>query len=1097
MYSRIFQSIKNQQPLSKRQYATDAKTKNGNGLLLGGLLAATAVGGYMYTKSPNHNNIIQEKDANKNPMVSEKVSSDPKKPSWESNLEQGSTDNNKDTSRLVGKDTDKVKGVWENKEKEDRATRQVASSVSENNEGQSMWSGWFGGSQKTDNPMVQEKLSSDRTKTDKEMKLEAHANDVIHDTSNLVEKDTKKVEGVWNKSNASHPPHEERKSFWSSLFGSSSKDADTSINQAKSKLNDAKQDTANTAERDANRLSGAWNDTKDALSSEANQVKHDTNAAWEQTKDKAQSNVNSAERQAQSTWNSASAKASDAYNTAQDQGARLKREASDQYANQRDRLSGSLGDLHQTVSDNAGRWKDQGEQKAKSWYEKGTEQVRNGFVSVKDTANQDVKWAEQKVQDGVNTVKHGVFGNKDNDSELKGHILRGERFAEVEEGQLRPTRTQMGRVPAKVVVEHARGSDIHCSHIRPSTKLTTFRSFSCSAKQKEQYLQGYKDSERHHGQYPSRTHYCGDLRATNEGEKVVLCGWAQSSRSLSQDLIFIPIRDHSGVTQLVFRDNNNPQLKSQIQSLSAENVICVEGIVRKRPEGMANEKQATGEIEVEIKTIYCLNPASPSLPFWPGQNQLPNEEVRLRYRYLDLRRDELQRNIRLRSMTANTVRNYLIENGFTEIETPMLFKSTPEGAREFIVPTRRKGNFYALPQSPQQHKQMLMAAGFDRYFQIARCFRDEDLRADRQPEFTQIDLEMSFIKAQDIQSIIEGMITAIWDRALDRKLTKASFPHMTYHEAMSKYGSDKPDTRFDMHINDIGSYVKDAIGDASVDCMVVKKGSLLTGGELKAMQKELELGEDKNFAFVKINENNIHSWPSKCPQLRHSQRIGSIESELNQKLDIEQGDLIMTYKRPDYLYGGNTTMGRIRLYLSNLLRTKGLLQFSSNPYKFLWVESFPLFSPDEAGLRTWQSTHHPFTAPFDQDIPLLGTHPEKVRGQHYDLVLNGMEIGGGSIRIHSPVMQTFILEKVLQLEKHEYQRFDHLIDALGGGCPPHGGIALGFDRLMAILCQASSIRDVIAFPKAAGGKDFVVNSPSEVTTAQLNEYGLKLADQEK
>ncbi|KAG1471056.1 hypothetical protein G6F56_002341 [Rhizopus delemar] len=636
----------------------------------------------------------------------------------------------------------------------------------------------------------------------------------------------------------------------------------------------------------------------------------------------------------------------------------------------------------------------------------------------------------------------------------------------------------------------------HYNKTRPLTKLAS-RSFTCSTIQKEQYLQGYKDNERHHGQYPSRTHYCGDLRGANEGEKVVLCGWAQSSRSLSQDLIFIPLRDHSGVTQLVFRDSNNHQLKLQVQSLSAENVICVEGIVRKRPEGMTNKKQATGEIEVEIETLYCLNPASPSLPFWPSQNQVSNEELRLRYRYLDLRRDELQHNIRLRSKTANTIRNYLAENGFTEIETPMLFKSTPEGAREFIVPTRKKGNFYALPQSPQQHKQMLMAAGFDRYFQIARCFRDEDLRADRQPEFTQIDLEMSFVKVQDIQNIIEGMVTTIWDKALGKKLTKASFPHMTYHEAMSKYGSDKPDTRFDMFINDIGSYVEDAIGDSSLDCMVIKKGSLLTGGELKMMQKELELTEDKNFAFVKINENNIHLWPSKCPQLRHSQRIGSIETELNEKFNIEQGDLVVTYKRPNYLYGGNTTMGRVRLYLSNVLQNKGLISLSSNPYKFLWVESFPLFTPDEAGLRTWQSTHHPFTAPFDEDIPMLGMQPEKVRGQHYDLVLNGMEIGGGSIRIHSPVMQTFILEKVLQLEKHEYQRFDHLIDALGGGCPPHGGIALGFDRLMAILCQASSIRDVIAFPKAAGGKDFVVNSPSEVTTAQLDEYGLKLADKEK
>ena len=352
---------------------------------------------------------------------------------------------------------------------------------------------------------------------------------------------------------------------------------------------------------------------------------------------------------------------------------------------------------------------------------------------------------------------------------------------------------------------------------------------------------------------------------------------------------------------------------------------------------------------------------------------------------------------------------------------------------------------------------------------------------------------MSFIKIQDIQNIIEGMVTSIWDKALGKKLTKDMFPHMTYNEAMSKYGSDKPDIRFDMKINEIGNYLKDVVEDASLDCMVVKKGSALSGGELKAMQKVLDLVDDKDFAFVKINENNIGSWPSKCGVMRHSKHIGSIETELNKKLEIQQGDLVVVYKREKYLYGGNTTMGRIRLHVSSLMQEKGLLTSDKEQHKFLWVESFPLFTPDEQGIRTWQATHHPFTAPFDQDIPLLATEPEKVRGQHYDLVLNGMEIGGGSIRIHSPVMQTFILEKVLQLQKFEYKRFDHLIDALGGGCPPHGGIALGFDRLMAILTESSSIRDVIAFPKAAGGKDFVVNSPSEVTVAQLNEYGLELS----
>ncbi|KAI9019417.1 tRNA synthetases class II-domain-containing protein, partial [Phycomyces nitens] len=605
------------------------------------------------------------------------------------------------------------------------------------------------------------------------------------------------------------------------------------------------------------------------------------------------------------------------------------------------------------------------------------------------------------------------------------------------------------------------------------------------------------------GDYPTRTHRCGELRASDEGKRVVLNGWAQSSRALSQDLIFLPLRDASGTTQLVYRTGQAAELKTQIQGLGAESVICAQGIVRRRPDGMSNDKQGTGEIEVELEKLYCLNPASPNLPFWPNQPQLPNEEVRLRYRYLDLRRQELQDNIRLRSLIAATVRQHLVSNGFVEIETPMLFKSTPEGAREFIVPTRKKGAFYALPQSPQQHKQMLMAAGFDRYFQIARCFRDEDLRADRQPEFTQIDLEMSFVTPKQIQHIIQGMVTSIWDKALGVKLTDDSFPHMTYTEAMSRYGSDKPDIRFDMKISEIGSCLADVVGNDALDCMVVKQGSSLTGKELKAMQKSLDIENEKasgslkhkGFAFVKINENNIGAWPAKCGALRQSSQIAASVPGLNRDLGIEQGDLVVVHTRPRYLYGGNTLMGRVRLHAASLMQEKGLLKLDKDKFKFLWVESFPLFTPDEQGIRTWQSTHHPFTAPFNEDIALLSTEPAKVRGQHYDLVLNGMEIGGGSIRIHSPVMQTFILEKVLQLEKHEYSRFDHLIDALGGGCPPHGGIALGFDRLMAILCDSPSIRDVIAFPKAAGGKDFVVNSPSGVTTAQLDEYGLCLADE--
>jgi len=509
---------------------------------------------------------------------------------------------------------------------------------------------------------------------------------------------------------------------------------------------------------------------------------------------------------------------------------------------------------------------------------------------------------------------------------------------------------------------------------------------------------------------------------------------------------------------------------------------------------MANKELASGDIEVEVTEVLCLNSAATNLPFLPGKKKLPKEEVRMKHRYLDLRRPELQKNIRMRSKVASVVRNYLDANQFVEVETPTLFKSTPEGAREYIVPTRNHGQFYALPQSPQQHKQMLMAAGIDRYYQIARCFRDEDLRADRQPEFTQIDLEMSFVKAGDIQNIIEGMVTEIWDKSLNIKLDESHFPHLTYHDAMSKYGSDKPDIRFGMHIHDISKQLSSVAEDGVLECMVVKKGAAIKSSDVRSIQKEYESQNDGLGSpySIKITESNVSSWVEKCSLTRGSPDAKTVQYGLNAELEVEQGDLVYLHRRPAYLYGGNTTLGRVRLQMSKLLQEAGLLDINPTDYKFLWVESFPLFTPDEAGIRTWQATHHPFTAPFSEDLALLESDPAKVRGQHYDLVLNGMEIGGGSIRIHYPEMQRFIFDKVLELQPHEYQRFDHLLEALGGGCPPHGGIALGFDRLMSIICGTPSIRDVIAFPKAGGGKDLVVNSPSQITTAQLAEYGLEL-----
>ncbi|KAG2174997.1 hypothetical protein INT43_006059 [Umbelopsis isabellina] len=604
----------------------------------------------------------------------------------------------------------------------------------------------------------------------------------------------------------------------------------------------------------------------------------------------------------------------------------------------------------------------------------------------------------------------------------------------------------------------------------------------------------------HHGEFPERTHTCGELNMKENGKPVVLCGWAQAVRSISNDLLFIPLRDAYGTTQLVFRTENCSSssaadaLREKINALTPESVVCIKGTVRSRPEGMTNKELKTGEIEVEVNDVLCLNTAATNLPFLPGKQKMPKEEVRMKHRYLDLRRPELQRNIRTRSVVASTIRNYLNDNQFVEVETPVLFKSTPEGAREYVVPTRNRGQFYALPQSPQQHKQMLMAAGIDRYYQIARCFRDEDLRADRQPEFTQIDLEMSFVKAKDIQNIIEGMVSAIWKKALDVSLSKNDFPHMTYNEAMSKYGSDKPDIRFDMHINDISKQLPTSAHSGVLECMVVKNGAALKTSDVRAVLQEYESqnGDVNKLHSIKITEKTRDSWLSKCLITRQDPNVSASQNGLNEELQVEQGDLVYIHQRPKYLYGGNTALGRVRLHMSRLLQEANALSISPNDYKFLWIESFPLFTPDEAGIRTWQATHHPFTAPYPEDLPLLESAPAKVRGQHYDLVLNGMEIGGGSIRIHYPELQRFIFDKVLELQPFEYKRFDHLLEALAGGCPPHGGIALGFDRLMSIICGTPSIRDVIAFPKAGGGKDLVVDSPSELTPSQLAEYGLEL-----
>ncbi|KAF9428842.1 hypothetical protein BGZ94_000790 [Podila epigama] len=592
--------------------------------------------------------------------------------------------------------------------------------------------------------------------------------------------------------------------------------------------------------------------------------------------------------------------------------------------------------------------------------------------------------------------------------------------------------------------------------------------------------------------FPSRTHKCGQLTKNNIGEKVVLTGWAQTIRKFSDDLMFLPLRDFSGTVQLVLKGSEKDKtlLRQTLQNITAESVICAEGRIVAREKSAVNPIMTTGEIEVELSSVTLLNKTHKSLPFLPSNKALVNEETRLKYRCLDLRRDTLQRNLRNRSLAAWVIRDYLIKNDFVEVETPMLFKSTPEGAREFVVPTRNPGAFYALPQSPQQYKQLLMSSGIDRYFQIAKCFRDEDLRADRQPEFTQIDLEVSFGSAKDIQGLVEGLVKAVWRTVKKTEVFEnQSFPRMNYQVAMAKYGSDKPDTRFGLEIQHVVDMPKDIV----LEAIVLKSNIKPAGAHLKRLLQS----QPKVVTMVKVTSSNMDSWIRKLPYSGDLPTDVDCE-EINRRLNIQEGDTIMLNMRPAFLSGGQTAMGKVRLELAALLQTKGLLEVPSDKYNFLWIEGFPLFSPDENSTHNNRlaATHHPFTAPVAEDLELLEHSPEKVRGQHYDLVLNGVEIGGGSIRIHSPKLQTYVFEKVLKMTPLETSRFSHLVDALSFGCPPHGGLALGFDRMMAILCETPSIRDVIAFPKSASGRDLVVGSPSGLTEQQLGDYHIKVTTKE-
>ncbi len=582
-----------------------------------------------------------------------------------------------------------------------------------------------------------------------------------------------------------------------------------------------------------------------------------------------------------------------------------------------------------------------------------------------------------------------------------------------------------------------------------------------------------------------RTHHCAQLRKTDISQKIVLSGWVASRRDHG-GLAFVDLRDREGLTQIVL----DPQKLPAAHDLRSEFVIRIEGEVVARPEGTVNTKLATGEIEVRAEQLEILNKSE--TPPYPLDEENVGEDLRLQYRYLDLRRPAMARNLRTRHRVCKTVRDYMDEQGFLEIETPILFKSTPEGAREYIVPSRTNpGLFFALPQSPQQFKQLLMVAGVDKYFQLARCFRDEDLRADRQPEFTQIDLEMSFITREDIYRLIEGMLKRVWKEALSLEIV-TPFERVTYHDVMDSYGSDKPDRRFEMRLQDFTETFK-------ASTFKVFAGAVAAGGVVKAMnakglacvtQSQIDLLTEqaktagaKGLAWIKVEGG---TW--KSPIVKFFSEAE--KAALTEKLKLEEGDLILF--AADQWASACEVLGKLRLVVAEMLTKMGKLSVPKDRYDFFWVVDFPLITYDHVAQRH-SATHHPFTSPVEEDVPLLATHPTKVRGQHYDIVLNGVELGGGSIRIHQPEVQKRIFEDILKIPKEIAEtRFGYLIKALGYGAPPHGGIALGLDRLVAILCGTESIREVIAFPKNARAQDLMTSSPAEVEPRQLRELKIQV-----
>ena len=582
-----------------------------------------------------------------------------------------------------------------------------------------------------------------------------------------------------------------------------------------------------------------------------------------------------------------------------------------------------------------------------------------------------------------------------------------------------------------------------------------------------------------------RSNLCGTLRVENLGETVTLMGWCQTRRDHG-GVIFVDLRDYTGICQVVFRKEASAEAHESADSIRSEFVIAVRGKVENRIEGNVNPKLPTGEIEIVVHELNILS-ESQTPPYVMDEREQVEERLRLQYRYLDLRHPTMQKNLILRSKAMQQTRNFLADQGFFEIETPMLTKSTPEGARDYLVPSRvHPGSFYALPQSPQIFKQLLMVSGYDRYMQIARCFRDEDLRGNRQPEFTQLDLEMSFIQPEDIYNLVEGLLSSLFETLLDVKIS-TPFERMPYHTAMEDYGVDAPDLRFDLKLKDISDIAgqcglkvfSDAIERGGIAKAInVKGGSDFSRKELDELTEFVKIYGAKGMAWVKRNEEG---WQSPIAKFFSAEDQRAIE----ERLDVEVGDLILFGADNKNIV--NDALGNLR---KEVARRRKLIP--ENTYKFVWITDFPLLEYSASDKR-YHAVHHPFTMPNLEDFKKYGeTEPQNIRSVAYDVVLNGVELGGGSIRIHRQDIQQQVF-KWLELNDSEIEeKFGFLLQALSYGAPPHGGIALGFDRLMMFLLNTDSIRDVVAFPKTQRASCLMTEAPSEVPPSALEELNLRV-----